>query len=386
MNNLMVKTHFDIAIIGGGLAGLISAIELTRNGYSVVLFEKKVYPFHKVCGEYLSNEVKPYLAYLGIDAVKLGLPDVNNLIITGMAGKTKLKTALPLGGFGISRYKLDNLLHDILLKEKATVHTGTKVKAVGFNGNNFTITTDKGVFSSNLCIGSYGKRDALDKNFNRQFILNRSPYMAVKYHVKTSFEPDYIGLFNFKNGYCGLSPIEDGKYSLCYLSHRGNMKGLKSVKELEYNVLFKNKALYQVFRDSEFLFDAPKVINEISFAPKPLIENHVFMCGDSAGMISPICGNGMAMAIHGAKLLSKIITGNIRPGNQVSTFIRGSVERIYAREWNQHFRRRLEWGRWFQKFAGNSLITGPFLDMANSIPGLKKWVVRQTHGTEITAE
>ena len=51
----------DVVVIGGGLAGLINAILLSRKGFSVVLFEKRNYPSHKVCGEYISNEVLPFL-------------------------------------------------------------------------------------------------------------------------------------------------------------------------------------------------------------------------------------------------------------------------------------------------------------------------------------
>ena len=52
----------EIIVVGGGLAGLISSIELAQSGYLVTLFEKKKYPFHRVCGEYISNEVAPYFS------------------------------------------------------------------------------------------------------------------------------------------------------------------------------------------------------------------------------------------------------------------------------------------------------------------------------------
>jgi len=47
---------YDAAIIGGGLAGLALSIQLSKKGYRVILFEKEQYPFHKVCGEYISME------------------------------------------------------------------------------------------------------------------------------------------------------------------------------------------------------------------------------------------------------------------------------------------------------------------------------------------
>ena len=52
---------YDVAIIGGGLAGLVNAILLKKAGLSIILFEEKSYPFHRVCGEYISNEVVPFL-------------------------------------------------------------------------------------------------------------------------------------------------------------------------------------------------------------------------------------------------------------------------------------------------------------------------------------
>jgi flavin-dependent dehydrogenase len=47
---------YDVAIIGGGLAGLTLSIQCANAGYNTILFEKETYPFHKVCGEYISLE------------------------------------------------------------------------------------------------------------------------------------------------------------------------------------------------------------------------------------------------------------------------------------------------------------------------------------------
>ena len=56
---------FDLAIVGGGLAGLSLSIQLARAGWQVVVFEKEFYPFHKVCGEYISMESRKFLTDVG---------------------------------------------------------------------------------------------------------------------------------------------------------------------------------------------------------------------------------------------------------------------------------------------------------------------------------
>ncbi|MBT7815741.1 MAG: FAD-dependent oxidoreductase, partial [Polaribacter sp.] len=64
--------NFDIIIIGGGLAGLCNAIHLSKFDKKVLLIEKNNYPKHKVCGEYISNEVLPYLEFLDINPFNFG--------------------------------------------------------------------------------------------------------------------------------------------------------------------------------------------------------------------------------------------------------------------------------------------------------------------------
>ncbi len=83
--------------------------------------------------------------------------------------------------------------------------------------------------NADIVIGAFGKRSKLDVKLNRRFIHQRSPYVAVKYHIRTEHPSDLIALHNFKDGYCGISNIEDGKSCLCYLSHRNNLKEFGSI-------------------------------------------------------------------------------------------------------------------------------------------------------------
>jgi 2-polyprenyl-6-methoxyphenol hydroxylase-like FAD-dependent oxidoreductase len=65
----------DLVVCGGGLAGLSAALMAGRMGFSVALVEKKTYPFHKVCGEYLSLESRSLIGHLGIPTKNLPLID-----------------------------------------------------------------------------------------------------------------------------------------------------------------------------------------------------------------------------------------------------------------------------------------------------------------------
>jgi len=94
--------QYDVAIAGGGLAGLALSIQCAQAGYRTVLFEKEKYPFHKVCGEYISFESWNFLEELGVPLSQMNLPVIRRVLVTAPNGK-KLVKSLPLGGFGISR-------------------------------------------------------------------------------------------------------------------------------------------------------------------------------------------------------------------------------------------------------------------------------------------
>ena len=196
-----------------------------------------------------------------------------------------------------------------------------------------------------MVVGSFGKRSKVDVRLGRMFIKKRSPYIGVKYHIYTDHPNDLIALHNFKDGYCGISNIEEGKTNLCYLSHRDNLKKYGSIPEMEKEVLFKNPFLKSIFSNSTFLFERPETINEISFETKGPLENHILMAGDAAGMITPLCGNGMAMAIHASKIASELIIKFCKQEN----YGRSQLEADYTNAWTNQFAQRLWTGRQIQR-------------------------------------
>nr|WP_186741907.1 NAD(P)/FAD-dependent oxidoreductase [Spirosoma utsteinense] len=368
----------DVIIIGGGLAGLVSALELARAGRSVTLVERKLYPFHKVCGEYVSNEVKPYIESLGIDLTALGATDIRRFQVSAPSGRL-LESSLDLGGFGISRYVLDYELYQLGLGAGVEFLLGKQVDAVTAEGDGFTCTVNDGsCLTSRLVLGTFGKRSKLDKALNRAFMQQPSPYVGVKYHVRVDLPDDVIALHNFSDGYCGMSAIEDGKYCVCYLTTRENLRKYGNIPDMEEAILHRNPHLRSVFRSAQHLYDKPEVINEISFAPKRAVENHILMAGDSAGLITPLCGNGMAMAIHGAEFGSELANAFL-----LGRLTRAELERDYQRGWSQRFARRLWVGRTVQRLFGKPWLTEAGAWAFGTFKPALRTVMRQTHGDVI---
>jgi flavin-dependent dehydrogenase len=371
----------DVIIIGGGLAGLVSGLELARKGHFVTVIERKTYPFHKVCGEYVSNEVRPYIESLGVDLRALGATHINRFQFTSPSGRL-LETKLDMGGFGLSRYTLDQMLYELGQLAGVRFLLGKQVENVTFASNQFSVELNDGqVLSSRLVIGAFGKRSKIDKQLQRSFMQKPSPYIGVKYHIRTNFPTDTIALHNFKDGYCGLSAIEDGKYCLCYLTTRDNLRPFGNIPAMERAVLFQNPYLKEIYENSEFLYEKPEVINEFSFAPKLAVEQHILMAGDSAGLITPLCGNGMALAIHSGKLVSELSSSFL-----TEKLTREELEQRYQTEWSNRFARRLWVGRTVQRLFGDEWLSELAVSVFDSFKPLLRGVIRQTHGEVLDSD
>ncbi|MGZ9736177.1 NAD(P)/FAD-dependent oxidoreductase [Flavobacterium sp. GNP002] len=368
----------EVIIIGGGLAGLTSAIHLSKIGLQVTVIEKNSYPKHKVCGEYISNEVLPYLNWLDLNIADLQPTNITNLEFSTANGKT-IKSVLPLGGFGISRFTLDEYLYKKALENGCKI-LQDNVENIAFDNNQFTVTTaNKNILKSEIVIGAFGKRSNVDQKLNRDFITKKSYWLAVKAHYSGDFPNDIVGLHNFKGGYCGVSKVENNMINVCYLADYKTFKQYKNIEEYQKSIVSENPHLRVIFEESKLLFEKPLTISQISFEKKQAVENHILMIGDTAGLIHPLCGNGMAMAIHSAKIVSELVqkyyTKEIKS--------RSELEEKYIYEWNVNFRKRLKMGRLLSNLLQKQKLSAVLMRLLIIFPFLLPKIIKKTHGKPI---
>ncbi|MCT8340269.1 NAD(P)/FAD-dependent oxidoreductase [Flavobacteriaceae bacterium TK19130] len=373
----MTAAHYSVLIIGGGIAGSTAALYLATLGVKVLVIEKQQYPNHKVCGEYVSKEVMPFLSDLGIEPSKRNAVAIDSFLMTNTNGKT-LKARLPQGGFGISRYAFDEWLYEEASAASAEYIFET-VTSCTFQTSYFEVKTqENSTYHADYVLGAFGKRSNLDQSLNRPFMKQKSPWLGVKMHYECSFQTNQVALHHFEGGYCGLSKTESGAVNLCYLASYDTFKRFGDIAAFQQSILRQNPFLDDFLKEAEPLFEAPITIGQISFEEKEPVVDGILMIGDSAGLIHPLCGNGMAMAIHAAKIAVEIVYE--ASTDQMS---REAVEAQYQSRWTETFHSRLKMGRRLQNALLNETVQKGIFTFGNLFPRAVPYIISKTHGKPI---
>jgi len=328
----MTTLTVDVAIVGAGPGGSTLAALLARRGYSVALIDRDDFPRDKLCGEFLSYDALPIAEALGIDLG--GAPYIGHCRVVGR-GRT-YAFDFPHPARGVSRVFLDDALH------RCAVAAGVQaVTAMATAVSRDGVTLEDGIVRARVVAGAWGRWGRFDQQLERAFVRDRSHRnFGFKRHYRGEGTNGVIELYSFANGYLGVSDVEGGITNICGLVHARRLQGHKGkwdsfVEEIraEEEPLEAMYARYEPAQDG-FLSSEPVI-----FRSRSAVEEGIFMIGDASGVIDPLTGNGMAMALQSALVAAPFIAEALNDGN------RKRSEDGYRNRHAELFNHRIAWSR-----------------------------------------
>src|SRR5690606_19191734 len=101
------------------------------------------------------------------------------------------------------------------------------------------------------------------------------------------------------------------------------------------------------------------------------------MLGDAAGMIHPLAGNGMAMALRAAATVTPLVEQFLN-----GQLTRNELEAAHVHSLQRQFRTRVALSRGLQRLFESSRLSEVLCSTANAMPALARLVIRSTHGSQ----
>ena len=333
----------DVAIIGAGPAGSTLASLLALRGVSVALIERDTFPRDKLCGEFLSYDALPIADALGITPAldRAGAPLIRHCRMVGR--QRTFAFDLPHPARGVSRLLLDDLLYRGAIERGATAvqATATTVSAQG-------VETADGSIAARAVVGGWGRWGRFDSLLGRGFVRDQSHRnFGFKRHYRPapsaagSIPDETIDLHSFRGGYLGVNAVEGGLINICGLVAARRLSGLRGKWDAFVDTLREEEpSLERLYGSHEpaqpgFLSSEPVI-----FRARSACEAGIFMVGDASGVIDPLTGNGMAMAMQSALLAAEALRELLD-----HTGDRSEVEKRYRMEHAAMFARRIAWSR-----------------------------------------
>ena len=291
-------TDWDVVVVGAGPAGAAAAIELARQGASVLLLDRARFPRWKVCGACLSPGALSLLRALGLEDLpaQLGAVPLARLVLRARRGTVRV----PLdGSMSISRAALDLALVHAAEHAGVTFWQGARA-ALGRCEPDMRVlrVVRDGVeadVTARVVIDATGLGRGLDEDGRATSVAAPGARVGIGAELDEPAYPVARGELHMvvgRAGYVGLVRVEGGALNVAAAVDPGALR-TATPHEVANGILAEagRPALTQTanhgWRGTPSLMRAPGDVGG----------ERLFRLGDAAGYAEPFTGEGICWAL-----------------------------------------------------------------------------------------
>jgi menaquinone-9 beta-reductase len=290
-----VVERADLLIVGGGPAGLATAVRARLAGLAVTVLDRSRPPIDKACGEGLMPDAVARLQEIGIES--RGLPFRG---IRYFDGDLRAEGTFPqTGGLGVRRIEL----HETLVRraEEVGVELRWGVKALGLQSSG--LETDRGTFQARWIVGADGLRSGVRRWAGLDAGPGPHPRFGVRRHYAMVPWSDFVEVTWGSDCEAYVTPVAPDQVGVALL-WSGEARGFDDLLARLPTLCAR---LAGVPVSSQDRGVGP--LHQRVQAPRA---GNLALVGDAAGYLDAITGEGLAVALHeSAALVEAILAGDL---------------------------------------------------------------------------
>jgi flavin-dependent dehydrogenase len=285
----------DIAVVGGGPAGLAVAIEAVRRGLSATVIERHTGPVDKACGEGILPGGLARLAALGIDPA--GMPFHG---IRYVSGDVVAEADFVEGpGRGVRRTVLSAALQG--RADALGVDRWTTTEATGFvqDADGVTLATSSGPLRARWLVAADGLHSRMRTAAGFAVALGARRRLGIRRHFHVTPWTRHVEVWWADGVEAYVTPVAEDQVGVAFLWSRG--------KGDHATFLTRFPALAARLGEPA---STVRGAGPFDVRVRGQVRGRVLLAGDAAGYSDAITGEGIALAMDGAeRLVDAIVAG-----------------------------------------------------------------------------
>jgi 2-polyprenyl-6-methoxyphenol hydroxylase-like FAD-dependent oxidoreductase len=322
--------RLDLAIIGGGPAGLATAIGAALRGLSVAVFDKQPWPVDKACGEGLMPSGLSALERLGAlqHLDRADAAPFESITYVQEDGTRAVGLLPPPGGLGVRRLALSRALVSRAREVGVTLHEHRGVRQHRRLDDGMEVVTDAGAVHARMLVAADGLHSPAREREGLAGPVARSRRFGLRRHVRLKPWAPTVEV-HFADGVeAYVTPAGVERVGVAFLWEASAAPSDVSFEGL----LSRFPPLVERLRGVEFDSSARGAGPLLQVVTRRVAPRFALV-GDAAGYVDAITGEGLTQAFEGAAALVEVLPEVLRRDGAVEAFapFERAVERSFTR-------------------------------------------------------
>jgi flavin-dependent dehydrogenase len=303
--------EYDVAIAGGGPAGLATAIATAQMGLRPIVLERKSEPVDKVCGEGLLPPAIEALERLGVrrlidPAQCFPFPEIQFINEDGSFAQGDLPRG---GGLGVRRTGLISAL--ITRATQLEVEVRDRCAVVGFDRDEqfVTVETTGGSVKAKMLVAADGARSPIRRLAGLQATTRGPRRFGMRRHFAVAPWSSCVEVYFATGVEAYVTPLGQKLVGVAFLWEDDSAR-----REVCFgNFMSRFPALAERLSGAEVRSEV-RGAGPMSQRSRAWIAPRLALVGDAGGYVDAITGEGLSLAFGGAVALARVLPRAISSG------------------------------------------------------------------------
>ena len=324
---------YDVAIVGGGPVGLVTALEMHARGLSVVVLERRAGDVDKACGEGLMPSGRAALERL--DVMRWLSPDncASFAAIRYVQEDGRgVEASLPApGGLGVRRTALRGALAHAARERGIEVREGCAVRAHQIGADSVTLTTDAFDVTARFLVAADGLHSPMRRALGLETASRGARRFGMRQHFGLAPWAPRVEVHLSAGVEAYVTPAGARRVGVAFLWRDGAIGDEPEFEHVLGRFPVLGERLAGAAPDSRVLGAGP-----LRQAVRARTVHRAALVGDAAGYVDAISGEGLSLGFGQARMLATVLPGALAAGATVGSL--ASYERESARAFSRYAR------------------------------------------------